>query len=280
MPLAMPSMATTVSADLNLRAILKGLRALSFLHLLACASLAIAATSESDPSRKPYDIGYGKIILRGALTPQIVNQLIGDPEAASAEMLIIDSTGGDVLAGIQLGEWVLKQKLKVIVDRKCLSSCANYVFAAGRERVINPGGIVLWHGGAEQKNFRELQEKFELLAERAKANLATADDQLFLKDKAKLYDTIVKGRAGQKRLYAALGVNEKIMLIGQEPTAYDATMWGVTPAGMARLRLTGISLPKGYGDSAYVERWKALNGVKSKIVILDVDENGVVSEAR
>lgn len=44
--------------------------------------------------------------------------------------LVINSGGGDVLAGIRLGELVYKHKLKVIVDKICASSCANYVVTA------------------------------------------------------------------------------------------------------------------------------------------------------
>jgi hypothetical protein len=67
--------------------------------------------------------------------------------------LSITSSGGDVAAAIALGEWVYARHLDIEVPDYCLSSCANYVFPAGRHKVIRSGAIVAWHG-----NYRHLQQ--------------------------------------------------------------------------------------------------------------------------
>jgi hypothetical protein len=50
--------------------------------------------------------------------------------------LVISSGGGDTVAGRHVGRWVRDMGLVVEVDVICFSSCADYVFPAGRARVI------------------------------------------------------------------------------------------------------------------------------------------------
>ncbi|ABI72856.1 hypothetical protein ACRN9Z_15140 [Shewanella frigidimarina] len=64
--------------------------------------------------------------------------------------LVINSGGGDVLAGIRLGELVYQHKLKVTVDKVCASSCANYVVTASDEVTIKQDALLGWHGGVLQ----------------------------------------------------------------------------------------------------------------------------------
>ena len=64
--------------------------------------------------------------------------------------LVITSGGGDVFAGIRLGELVYRHKLKVTVDKVCASSCANYVVTASDDVTIKQDALLGWHGGALQ----------------------------------------------------------------------------------------------------------------------------------
>lgn len=61
------------------------------------------------------------------------------------DTLVITSRGGRVSSGVRMGELVLEHDLDVIVERYCLSSCANYVFLASEPKVIRMG-IVGFHG--------------------------------------------------------------------------------------------------------------------------------------
>jgi hypothetical protein len=62
----------------------------------------------------------------------------------------IDSKGGSAEAGMQLGAWILAHSLSVSIADLCLSSCANYVFPAGRIKILAPSATLMWHGGATQ----------------------------------------------------------------------------------------------------------------------------------
>jgi hypothetical protein len=69
------------------------------------------------------------------------------------ETFVISSPGGSIKAGLDLGEWILDNGLAVEVDKLCASSCANYIFVAGREKGLRRHSILLWHGSAWQRSF-------------------------------------------------------------------------------------------------------------------------------
>lgn len=71
------------------------------------------------------------------------------------QLLRISSGGGDANLGINLGEWVFRNQLDVEVIGNCFSSCANYIFTAGKTKFLNPDSMLLWHGGAHQQGLEE-----------------------------------------------------------------------------------------------------------------------------
>ncbi|MCW9027719.1 MAG: hypothetical protein OQJ80_02200 [Kangiella sp.] len=70
--------------------------------------------------------------------------------------LSIDSTGGDVFLGLELAHWVYDNKINVHVKGLCASSCANYIFPAAKQKLLNKDSILLWHGGSLQPSASEL----------------------------------------------------------------------------------------------------------------------------
>lgn len=66
--------------------------------------------------------------------------------------LNITSSGGDGLAGILIGRFVQDKGLDVQVPRHCGSSCANYVFPAGKQKSLHHEALVIYHGGMFQEN--------------------------------------------------------------------------------------------------------------------------------
>ena len=59
--------------------------------------------------------------------------------------IIVDSGGGDAEMGLAIGEIIAKANVDIEVQGICVSSCANYIFTAGRHKVLNRG-IVGYHG--------------------------------------------------------------------------------------------------------------------------------------
>lgn len=65
--------------------------------------------------------------------------------------LVINSRGGDIVPGMKLGELVFDKKWNVQVQDYCFSSCANYIFPAGKTKYISKFSQLGWHGGATQQ---------------------------------------------------------------------------------------------------------------------------------
>lgn len=69
------------------------------------------------------------------------------PSEAPIRTLVIYSHGGITDAGIPLGELVRDWKLSVIVDRVCMSACANYVALPAVALSVPDGALLGFHGG-------------------------------------------------------------------------------------------------------------------------------------
>lgn len=65
----------------------------------------------------------------------------------------ITSPGGEIEPSISLGEFIFNNQLSVYLPDICLSSCANYLFTAGKTKILNEDTVLGWHGGAEQQSF-------------------------------------------------------------------------------------------------------------------------------
>jgi len=109
----------------------------------------------------------------------------------TARTLLIRSGGGDVSAGMDFGDWVFARHLDVVVDEGCLSSCANYVFPAGKSKTFLPGSLVAWHGN-------NIQPEAE----------TDIEAELPSKDWPAARKLLVTLRAREAAFYAKIGVNE------------------------------------------------------------------------
>lgn len=68
-------------------------------------------------------------------------------------VLAITSKGGEVQTGLALGEWVHAHGLDIKVMEYCLSSCANYVFTAGAQKIVSNVAVIGFHGGVGSTQF-------------------------------------------------------------------------------------------------------------------------------
>lgn len=60
----------------------------------------------------------------------------------------ISSWGGDTSEGLRIANFIMDHDLAVEVRGDCFSSCANYIFPAGSEKILHEDSILGWHGGA------------------------------------------------------------------------------------------------------------------------------------
>jgi hypothetical protein len=209
----------------------------------------------------------------GTLTDADVDGFITAAAEKGIKQLLITSPGGTMLAGIKLGRWVMTNNAEVVVDKLCMSSCANYVFPAGSKKIIRPDSLVIWHGGAEQKDFRELRERMSRVV-RAKTlhESLSKDDERFYVDNAaqsKLWDTQTQA---QRVLFSDLGVDEYITRLGQEPVAYGVP-WTTTTDTMKLFGVGEVLADERYGTGDYIARVAKKIGLRSNPVLLKATRN-------
>jgi len=157
--------------------------------------------------------------------------------------LVISSGGGDTVAGRHVGRWVRDMALVVEVDVICFSSCADYVFPAGRARVIRADAYVGWHGNERQ---------FEVLAARRGVSLAEelgryAPQGLAPEQRAAFVQEVLRSMAVTRKdeadFYASLGLDDAFAVcavgdvLEKRPGYAGQKGWGLSLADMARLGL-------------------------------------------
>jgi hypothetical protein len=152
------------------------------------------------------------------------------------KLLAIRSRGGDVVPGMELGEWVHAHKLNIKVMEFCLSSCANYVFTAGARKIVSNMSMIGFHGGLSSTDFNvggSDKEKYE----------AMTPDQ-----KAAFRANIRKGMQPavdrEKAFFQSIGVRQDITTWGQQPRFdnIDAAGWTFTQEGFRHFGVDGIEV--------------------------------------
>lgn len=128
--------------------------------------------------------------------------------------LEITSLGGGINAGLQLGEWIVENKLNVSIPKYCLSSCANYIFAAGNLKYMGKHAYLIWHGGARQPGLTEL---LKANANRAVAQTVSVANRFTARAKKhkEIDDHIAFIQQREILFFNNLGINPNITILGQ-----------------------------------------------------------------
>jgi hypothetical protein len=156
--------------------------------------------------------------------------------------LIIRSSGGEVEAGIALGNWVHENAIDVVVRDYCLSSCANYVFTAGRRKVIEKGAVVAWHGNyLHLKLSGEWREDIPKRMQRLGEDASTA--------RAAVMAQMEKLVALETTFFERIGVAEQLCRIGKEAPYRVPNYYFLSGEAMAGFGLSGLELPVDYEET-------------------------------
>ena len=98
------------------------------------------------------DEGSSMIYL-GGLSAMGYDMLMRLSEQGNTSALAITSPGGSEYCGIKIGEIVYNNGWDVHVRGLCMSSCADYIVPAGRNKVLEDGGVVGRRCSARQDYF-------------------------------------------------------------------------------------------------------------------------------
>jgi hypothetical protein len=189
----------------------------------------------------------GTVIYRGRLTEQGLDALRnagGDPQVTT---LLIESSGGEIVVGMDFGNWVAERELNVIIDHACLSSCANYVFTAGRQKEIQPGAVVAWHGSAKQPG---LLEQLHQLVEQdiASQGLPAHEQQRELTRARRANVRYLTGAIRkQDEFFYRVGVDEYVTRIGNDRYGVRGFFY-LSVDDMAEFGIANVTADENYAD--------------------------------
>lgn len=171
--------------------------------------------------------------------------------------LLIESHGGAAGAAMRLGTWMLNNELDVQVDTFCYSSCANYVFLAGRNKLLGSHASLMWHGGTTQPIDRA---QLEHLLDDMLAALDPEAREAVLAERSRerLLEVLEMSRqeliSRETQFFKRIGVDQRITVLGhlfeRELLAndHDYAGWDLSLSDLERLGVHGIKVT---GDEAW-----------------------------
>lgn len=184
------------------------------------------------------------IIYRGSISRESNERFFKIIETSDLTLLtlIITSKGGDALAGVELGKWVFRNGIDVTVIEYCVSSCANYVFPAGKIKTLDSSAAVVWHGGALQKEWNNpcLRIPKSVLE---KGRGCSDIEQIQA-------ESLQEFRSTEALFFAEIGVDQRVTVLGQVPE-YDcrggsrSLGWYYSIDDLARLGIKNIDIQQG-----------------------------------
>ena len=156
--------------------------------------------------------------------------------------LVITSSGGEVRAGIELGSWVHDKQLDIEVPEYCLSSCANYVFTAGNNKIINQGAMVAWHGNYHHLKHTGLwKDDVERRIQRTGVDRETATHLV-----EKQVDELV---SLERDFFSRIGVDQYVCWVGKMPPHNAPNYYFLSAGDMAGFGIQHVQVPEGYGQT-------------------------------
>ena len=215
--------------------------------LLVCLSLqAVSGGAAGDTTA----------VYRGAISAENNAGFFARVANQPLQRLLIDSGGGDVAAAIELADWVHARQLDLTVTGVCLSSCANYVFPAARQKEIRPGAIVAWHG-----NYHHLAQTGQWRDDVVLRMRRDGEDEQTAT--RHVLSQVARLVALERDFFARIGVDEQVCWIGKQPPYSVADYYYLSAADMSRFGISAVQVPAGYTTTD-------LSGFAANIVYLEL----------
>ncbi|MGI9322019.1 MAG: hypothetical protein ACR2PJ_00415 [Pseudomonadales bacterium] len=177
------------------------------------------------------------------------------PAQETITVLAIDSLGGEIYWGMKIGELVFANGWDVHVTGHCYSACANYVFPAGKRKVLLADSVVGWHGSARQQEALaeaagiSLEEQFArelvpaMLEGFARGGMASPSRELLLPELAREFGRLNARRLMEEAFFQRIGVDAESAVYGlraDSPLPTGAGGWTYSIADMAKFGITNV----------------------------------------
>lgn len=161
----------------------------------------------------------------------------------------LNSGGGEVEPSLAIARSIFATGLDVEVVGDCLSACANYLFPAGKNKLISGPGVVGWHGNIQHLVY--LHETGErVMVEQT-------------------YQGMVETAQHEADFFAMIGVNPFVCWFGKVDPFNVKNFYFLTVADMERFGIRNVTARPDYADTDtdYMNRLFFISNLK----LLEVD---------
>lgn len=128
--------------------------------LLAVAlTSALPSTAQADDERCRQDSST-VFVIQGEIDDAMAACVKARFQPTTTELLL-DSRGGSVEAAIPIAQHFEGQRLSMRVRKECSSSCANYFLPLAGQLIVEPGALIVIHGGADPMLVEKMRSEGE-----------------------------------------------------------------------------------------------------------------------
>lgn len=227
----------------------------SFINIIVfviSAFLIAGMSTASCTKQNPVEVYIkgGDIFYSGRISPDGYSLLREKAEAAAIKpaRLVINSSGSPVENGLDIGNWLYDNGLDIMVVDKCMSSCANYIFPAAKNKEISDGAVVAWHGSlSDLLADSELEESLKFV-DRQHPGLTLIQREK-MKEQARIsFAQYRKAQAvRQKEFFKKIGVDESVTMLGPSYGVED--FYALSIKDMKSFGITNVKAPVNYAKT-------------------------------
>ena len=192
-------------------------------------SVALAVTGCSTQTQMPLLISGETVLIRGNISEKTAIEFKDALSKRRISRVLVATGGGLVEPSIEIAREIHDRGLEVEVVGDCFSSCANYIFPAGKTKVISGLGVVAWHGNINHLLY---------LHESGKKPLEN-DDLNLIKRLLKL----------EQEFFTSIGLDEFICWFGKIDPYNVRNMYFLDASDMSRFGLQNVSVRSGYAST-------------------------------
>lgn len=116
---------------------------------VALTLLSVVLTGCATQKFAPVLVSGKTVVFQGLIYASVVDEFVRAVEQHDANRVIIASGGGHVAPALRMARVIYDRGMDVEVFGQCFSSCANYIFPAGKNKSITSLGLVGWHGNMQ-----------------------------------------------------------------------------------------------------------------------------------